>query len=153
MAGEDVTYVSKACTYVTREGSELLTFEGPGHGGLQIPKGTVEPGEHPRGAAYRETVEETGLAALGDLTHVATDVWTRRESPPRRYVRHFYHVQVHEPRDEWVHTVTGSGAEEGTEFALSWEALPTTKAFALDLDDYLHVLETEADGDGEVVAD
>jgi ADP-ribose pyrophosphatase YjhB (NUDIX family) len=147
MTDRDVTYVRKACTYITRNGSELLVFEGPGHEGLQIPKGTVEPGETLREAAYREAVEESGLATFESLRHLTTDVWTRRESPPRRYVRSFFHAPVHEPRDAWTHTVTGEGEERGTEFEFSWIDLPTDATFALDLDDYLHALPVPA-GEG-----
>jgi ADP-ribose pyrophosphatase YjhB (NUDIX family) len=140
MSGEETTHVKKACAYITRNGSELLVFEGPGHDGLQIPKGTVEPGESPREAAYREVVEESGLATFGRLEHLTTDVWTRRESPPRRYVRSFFHAPAHEPRDAWTHTVTAGGAERGKQFEFSWVELPTEATFALDLDDYLPVL-------------
>ncbi|WP_251328454.1 NUDIX hydrolase [Haloplanus pelagicus] len=157
MSLRDVTHVKKACAYVTRNESELLVFEGPGHDGLQIPKGTVEPGERPRDAMVRETVEESGVATFEGLTHLATDVWTRRESPPKRYVRSFYHVPVHEPRDAWTHTVTGTGPERGAQFEFSWVDLPTDAAFALDLDDYLHTLGggvgDRADADGGVAAD
>ena len=69
-----------------------------------------------------------------------TDVWVRRESPPKRYVRSFYHVTVYEPRDSWTHTVTGTGSERGVDFEFSWVDLPTDARFALDLDDYLHTL-------------
>jgi len=148
MADENVTYVTKACAYIVRDGSELLVFEGPGHDGLQIPKGTVEGGETPREAVYREVIEESGIATFGQLNHLVTDVWTRRESPPRRYVRHFYAVTVHEPRDAWTHTVTGSGAERGTEFDCFWVERPTEATFALDLDDYVHALGGVASGDG-----
>lgn len=140
MTAEDVTHVEKACAYITRNGSELLVFEGPGHDGLQIPKGTVEPDETPGEAVYREAVEESGLAAFTGLEHVVTDVWTRRESPPKRYVRSFYHAEVHEPRDAWTHTVTGTGEESGAQFEFSWIDLPTDATFALDLGDYLHAL-------------
>jgi putative (di)nucleoside polyphosphate hydrolase len=140
MLAHSATYVQKACAYVTRGGSEVLVFEGPDHDGLQIPKGTVEPGETPREALYREVVEESGLATFGDVERLVTDVWTRRESPPKRYVRHFYRVPVHEPRDAWTHTVTGTGAERGSEFTFSWFDLGTDARFALDLDDYLDAL-------------
>ena len=140
MTAQEIEHVTKACAYVTRNESELLVFDGPGHDDLQIPKGTVEPGESPREALYREVVEESGLATIATLRHVVTDVWTRRASPPKRYVRHFYHAAVHESRDAWTHTVTGDGSERGLEFDLSWEPLPTTEPFALDLDDYLHTL-------------
>ncbi|GAB3018853.1 NUDIX hydrolase [Natronobiforma cellulositropha] len=136
----DVTHVQKACAYITRNGNELLVFEGPGHEGLQIPKGTLEEGERPREALFREIVEESGLAGVGPTRHVASDVWTRRESPPKRYVRHFFHTSVYEPRDEWTHIVTGDGEERGAAFEFSWLELPADREFALDLDDYTHLL-------------
>jgi len=144
----DVTHVEKVCAYITRNGSDVLVFEGPGHEGLQVPKGTVEVGERPREAMIRETIEESGLVAFSGLSHLTTDVWTRRESPPKRYVRHFYHVPVHEPRDAWTHTVTGTGSERGAEFEFSWLDLPAEATFALDLDDYLHALSGPLDERG-----
>jgi len=143
----DVTHVGKACLYITRNGSEVLVFRGPGHEGFQIPKGTIEPDETPREAAYREAIEESGLAAFEGVEHLVTDVWTRRESPPKRYVRHFYHASVHEPRDSWTHVVTGTGEERGSTFEFSWLDLPTDASFALDLDDYLYTLPIQSGGE------
>lgn len=156
MTDRDVTYVEKACAYVTRNGSELLVFEGPGHDGLQIPKGTIEPGEGPREALCREVVEESGLATFAGIHHLVTDVWNRRERPPKRYVRNFFHVPVPGARDAWTHTVTGSGGERGARFEFSWVDLPTDAAFALDLDDYLCTLDgvgTGNAGSGGITAD
>ncbi|MFC4542764.1 NUDIX domain-containing protein [Halosolutus amylolyticus] len=144
----DVTYVQKACAYITRAPGELLVFEGPGHDGLQIPKGTLESGESPREALFREVMEESGLGTLSGTRHLATDVWTRRRSPPRRYVRHFFHARVHEPRDRWTHTVTDGGGEHGAEFDLYWVDPTTAREFALDLDDYVSLLPS-ADRAGE----
>ncbi|ELY53117.1 NUDIX hydrolase [Natronolimnohabitans innermongolicus] len=139
----EVTYVQKACAYITRATGELLVFEGPGHEGLQIPKGTLEDGEKPIEALYREVREESGLVALHGATHLTTDVWTRREQPPKRYVRHFFHSHVHEPRDQWTHTVTDGGEEHGAEFHLRWIDPATADGFALDLDDYVHLIPAE----------
>ncbi|WP_436345763.1 NUDIX hydrolase [Natronorubrum sp. FCH18a] len=136
----NVTYVQKACAYITRQTGELLVFDGPGHDGLQIPKGTLEAGESPREALFREVVEESGLGTLSSTSHLTTDVWTRRESPPKRYVRHFFHSTVHEPRDQWTHTVTDGGEEHGAEFDLHWVQPTTSQEFALELDDYVHLL-------------
>ena len=149
-----VTYVQKACAYVTRQTGELLVFEGPGHDGLQIPKGTLEPGESPREALFREVMEESGLGTLGSTTHLTTDVWTRRRSPPKRYVRHFFHATVHEARDRWTHTVTDGGEEHGSEFERYWVDPRTSRPFALDLDDYVHLLPDDApSGDAATVSD
>jgi ADP-ribose pyrophosphatase YjhB (NUDIX family) len=55
--------IEKVTAFVTRivQGrQELLLFEHP-YAGIQIPAGTVEPGEAPEAAAIRETQEETGL--------------------------------------------------------------------------------------------
>lgn len=150
----DVTYVRKACAYITREADELLVFEGPGHDGLRIPKGTLEPGEEPREALFREVIEEGGLGTLNATRHLSTDVWTRRRSPPKCYVRHFFHSTVHEPRDRWTHTVTDGGGEHGSEFDLYWIDPSTAREFALDLDDYVHLLPaTERAGNGDADAE
>lgn len=134
------TTVRKACAYVTRDQSELLVFDGPGHDGLQIPKGTIEGTEPPRQALRREVREESGLNPDADPTHVATDIWTRRHHPPRHYLRHFYQVSVDERRDTWTHTVTGSGPERGCEFEYSWIFIDDATDFAMDLDDYVPLL-------------
>ena len=152
----DVTYVQKACAYITRGSGELLVFEGPGHDGLQIPKGTLEAGESPAEALFREVVEESGLGTLNGATKLTTDVWTRRESPPKRYVRHFFHATVHEPRDRWTHTVTDGGGEHGAEFDFRWVQPSTNREFALDLDDYVHLLptgSTSGEGDAASISD
>ncbi|SDM62939.1 NUDIX domain-containing protein [Halogranum gelatinilyticum] len=140
MSLQQPTLVPKACAYITRNGGrELLVFHGPGHDGLQIPKGTVEPDESPRRAVYREVTEESGLTDLGRPEPVAADVWKRRRA--RLYLRHFYHFAVEEPRDTWTHVVTGTGEEVGDRFHFFWVDLPTDEPFALGLDDYLSRLD------------
>jgi 8-oxo-dGTP pyrophosphatase MutT (NUDIX family) len=139
------TSARKVCAYITRGGDELLAFEGPGHDALQVPKGTIEGDERPRAALAREVREETGLDPDASPTHLASDVWTRRLTPPRHYVRHFYHLSVEDSRDEWTHVVTGSGEEAGAAFEFRWLDLPTTEPFALGLDDYLPALRAVPD--------
>ncbi|MFC6734272.1 MULTISPECIES: NUDIX domain-containing protein [unclassified Haladaptatus] len=141
MSVQRPAYVQKVCAYITRGDGELLVFKGPGHEGFQIPKGTIEPGEEPQSAVLREIAEETGLGAVNGTRHLATDVWTRRFSPPRKYIRHFFHATIHEPRDSWTHTVTGEGEEQGCAFEFSWVKLPSSDEFALSLDDYVDLLE------------
>jgi 8-oxo-dGTP pyrophosphatase MutT (NUDIX family) len=56
-------FLEKVTAFVVRQaagGHELLLFEHPS-AGIQIPAGTVEPGEEPRDAVVREAHEETGL--------------------------------------------------------------------------------------------
>ncbi len=141
MPPSTVTYVQKACAYITRSEGELLVFDGPEYEGKQVPKGTLDDDETPREALEREVREETGLDTLDSIDHLKTDLWKRRER--RWYVRHFFHACVDEPRDEWVHTVTGDGEEVGQEYECTWIETPAQVQFALDLDDYLHLLRRE----------
>ena len=62
---EDVRRTRKAVVYATL-GTRLLVFthvDFP-EAGIQVPAGTIEPGERPRDAALREAMEETGLTGL-----------------------------------------------------------------------------------------
>ena len=93
----------------------------------------------PLEALFREVLEESGIGTVGDVRHLASDVWTRR--PGRKYVRYFYQTSVYEPRDRWTHTVTGTGEDRGVEYKFSWIELPTDREFALALDEYLPLLE------------
>lgn len=55
--------IEKVTAFVTRmmnDRRELLLFQHP-YAGIQIPAGTVQPGEAPEAAAVRESQEETGL--------------------------------------------------------------------------------------------
>lgn len=144
MSSSDSTYVPKACAYITRDGGELLVFEAPDDDRLQVPKGTVDAGETPREALFREVAEESGLSSLADVRRVARDVWFRREG--RWYVRNFFHATVYEPRDSWTHVVTGAGEERGLEFEYSWIDLGDVPQheFTMDLDDYVPLLDAES---------
>jgi 8-oxo-dGTP pyrophosphatase MutT (NUDIX family) len=137
---QQVVYVPKSCTYVTRDGAngrELLVFDDGRDERFQVPKGTVERDESPRAAARRELAEESGLRDLPEFEFVASDVWTRRDRPSvRKYIRHFFHVHINEPREEWHHTVS-EGHEWGREFRYSWVELSAPGEFALELDTYL----------------
>lgn len=136
----EATTAQKAIAYITRDAHELLVFKGPDYDGLQVPRGTVEEAETPREALFREVVEESGLATLRSTRHLTTDVWERSRSPPRLYVRHYFHTMAHDPPDAWCHVVDGAGPDRGDTYEFSWISLSSDQAFALDLDDYLSLL-------------
>jgi 8-oxo-dGTP pyrophosphatase MutT (NUDIX family) len=58
-----ISSIRKVTCFITRagkSGAELLVFNHPGSG-VQIPAGTVEPGESSEASDRREAAEETGL--------------------------------------------------------------------------------------------
>jgi 8-oxo-dGTP pyrophosphatase MutT (NUDIX family) len=68
--------IEKVTSFLTRTTptrSELLLFEHP-NAGIQIPAGTVNPGETPAQAATREVLEETGLKDVTISQYLGTDL-------------------------------------------------------------------------------
>lgn len=141
MTGDRQAVVQRVVAYVTRRDGDLLVFDAPDRDGLQVPTGTVEDGETPREALFRAVAGESGLAALGSTRHLVTDVRERTRDPRRLDARHFFRTRAHCPRDSWTHAVTGDGAASGAEVTYRWVDRTTDRAFALDLDDYLALLE------------
>jgi 8-oxo-dGTP pyrophosphatase MutT (NUDIX family) len=60
--------------------------------GVQVPAGTIEPGESPVDAVVREVMEEAGIAArvVADLGVEEYDVWPSKEE---LHERHFFHLE------------------------------------------------------------
>lgn len=56
------------------QGQQLLVFRQPDHpeAGLQVPAGTVEPGEELLAAVHRELEEESGLSAFDEVVRLAS---------------------------------------------------------------------------------
>lgn len=87
--------VRKVVGYIVRE-EQLVVFT---HDdipleitGVQVPAGTIEPGETPEDAVVREVLEETGVnprivKALGVELHDA------RPKKPEIHERHFFHLE------------------------------------------------------------
>ena len=133
--------VEKAYAYVTRfveEPCDLLVFSHRNRdAGVQVPKGTVEPGEEPREAVVREIREESGLTELHRIEYLVTDTW---EHPSRgRYRRHFFHVEVDHERERWSHSVSGGGEDDGLVFEYRWQGLADV-SLSRGMDEYLDQL-------------
>jgi len=108
----------KAYVYLTC-GTDLLVFDEPDTPwlGLQVPGGTVDPGESFLHGAMREFAEETGLAldaafdhfSSQDIPFEALPAVGQFKAPPERplrgrHIRRNYHVQLNtRPKDSWEH--------------------------------------------------
>lgn len=108
----------KAYVYVTC-GTDLLVFNEPDtpYLGLQLPGGTIDPGESFLHGAMREFAEETGLALDAAFEQFSDQdipfetippVGPFRPAPNRpllgRHIRRNYHVRLAgRPKDDWEH--------------------------------------------------
>ena len=77
-ANSPVRTIAKVTAFVTRpapsgHGHELLVSRHP-DAGIQLPAGSVEPGEAFAAAALREVLEETGLRGTQVVAHLGTRV-------------------------------------------------------------------------------
>ena len=96
----------KAFAYITHE-RRLLVFSHPNHpeAGIQVPAGTVEPGETPHAAALREAAEETGLAGLTTAHFLGEHIRDMIDFDLAEvHHRYFYHLPyASNPPATWRH--------------------------------------------------
>jgi ADP-ribose pyrophosphatase YjhB (NUDIX family) len=137
--------VRKAYAYITREAdhsSAVLTFlhrDDP-QAGIQVPRGTVASGEDPVATVVREVCEECGLCEAQLIGMLARAVETQPDDPARNWERSFFHLVAPNAPDEWEHTVTGDGEDNGLVFSFFW--LPRERLGDLwpGFGDYLHLI-------------
>ncbi|MTI16819.1 NUDIX domain-containing protein [Rhodobacteraceae bacterium RKSG542] len=88
-------------------GSHLLVFSEPDFPevGLQVPGGTLDPGESYLHGARREFEEETGLELASALHHLADEDFIFEEPHgPDLHRRRFFHTKVNlKPKTAWDH--------------------------------------------------
>jgi len=121
--------IEKALAYITH-GNKLLVFrhvDDPASG-IQVPGGTIQPGENPRDAALREAQEESGLDWFGEPELLGTANFDQRVfGREELHHRHFYHIRYEGPEVEtWRHAE--EDASDGTPgviwFEFFWTELP-----------------------------
>lgn len=77
MNAEYAAPYAKVTAFVTREGGkgrELLVFRHP-TAGVQLPAGSIEPGESPEAAVLREVAEETGLENILGVSNLGMRIY------------------------------------------------------------------------------
>ena len=132
------TVIEKAVCFVTRGANELLIFEGHKNGGVQVPRGTLEPGESVFTAAKRELFEESGLqidhaVSLGrsafQLARAVRDKYPP-DHPKQRQVWFYHHLHFIAPPttpDAWTHRVSAGSSDAGRLYRYSFQPLETVE--------------------------
>lgn len=134
--------IKKAFGYVTRfkEGQkQVLVFQHSiPEAGIQIPKGTVEPGESTYDAVIREVQEETGLDNFTVEAFIAEDLFEYKEGVVHH--RFFYEIQTMDDREAWDYKPTGGGGEIGLTFHFFWIHAHDEVKLVKGHGDYLNVI-------------
>jgi 8-oxo-dGTP pyrophosphatase MutT (NUDIX family) len=140
----------RAYAYVTH-GPRLLVFRHVDfpEAGLQVPAGTIDPGEDPAQAVVREAGEETGLAGLALVSFLARDERDMSDCGVDE-LRHrwFFHLRYDGPvRESWRHAETSDGRREPIWFEFFWADLPDrVPKLVANYDDYVRLLPFGAGG-------
>jgi len=114
----------KVLIYATWQ-NRLLVFDEPDFPDieLQVPGGTMEPGESPETSAQREFIEETGLTPPEALTHLVTqDYHYPKDGRTICHRRHYFHIALAgEQRQTWIHQeMTPFGGGDPIRFRFFW---------------------------------
>jgi 8-oxo-dGTP pyrophosphatase MutT (NUDIX family) len=120
----DKTVCDKALCYVVRDGRLLVlrhldySYE---EVGMQVPAGTIEPGEDPASAALREAREETGLTrftVVRKLGVVDYDITPYRAEIQRRHV---FQLALHQDTPHrWTSHEDHDGTGQPIRFECFW---------------------------------
>ena len=136
----------KVQCYITRlraSTSQVLVFEHVDfpEAGIQVPGGSIDPGETASEAALREAWEESGLPGLRVKRYIGAFCWWY-EALKEEHERHVFHLETSQPLPErWQHTVSAGEGDKGLRFAYYWlDAAAATHALSGDQGEYLQYI-------------
>ncbi len=129
-----LVHKQKVYAYITHR-NRLLVFTQPetlDESGVQVPGGTMDPGERPEEAVMREAYEETGLTGLHLVRFLSSrdrDFRQYGDEPIHQEIhhRHFFHLTCTEaPPERWDHFEQhpSDGSPGPIRFTLFWASLP-----------------------------
>ena len=138
----------KVQCYITREhaGSlQVLVFEHVDYpnAGIQVPAGSIEPGETPEEAALREAWEESGVRGLQVQRYIGNFHWWHAERGEDNE-RHIFHLITSQNLpDRWEHNVSAGTEDKGLCFACYWlDCAVAAQILSGNQGDYLHYLKS-----------
>jgi 8-oxo-dGTP pyrophosphatase MutT (NUDIX family) len=117
--------VQKVVAYIVRDGRIVVFTHADDstmdESGIQVPAGTLEPGELPADAVLREAREETGLSGLRIVRYLGAAEYDMRPSQDTLQIRHFFQLTVDgDVRERWYEYERGDGSLDPIRFELYW---------------------------------
>jgi 8-oxo-dGTP pyrophosphatase MutT (NUDIX family) len=110
--------ILKACACLVDARGRLLVFHHPEDRDMQLPKGTIEPGEAPEDAVRRELLEESGIRHTGELVSLGT---MDRNYQHRSQLWYLFLMRAQAVLPEtFEHVAMGSPEEDGLVFSFRW---------------------------------
>ncbi len=122
-------HVPKALVYITQH-DRLLLFRRAAEpdAGIQVPGGSVEPGEPLEAAALREAYEETGLSGLVVQSYLGSAEYELKVDAGPPHLRHFFHlVYAGSSAARWQHVELKRAPAAPVRFELWWEPLASVR--------------------------
>lgn len=118
----------KVVAYITWDNA-LLVFRHPDYpeAGIQVPAGTIEPGETPENAVLREAFEETGIPGLALATLLGEQVYNMTPfGKDEAHHRYFFHLRCAGLQPQtWRHQEEAPSDGSGPiAFEFFWAPLP-----------------------------
>ena len=119
----------KVLAYITRPAAgewELLVFRHVHfpEAGVQVPGGTVDPGEEPEAAVRREVREESGLCIEGGFRLLFQGILAAEMEIPARELSIFHAIAPPDLSEGWLHIVSGGEEDTGLHFQFEWMSMP-----------------------------
>ena len=137
----------------TRAGSQLLVFQHVDfpEAGIQVPGGTVEPGEAPIDAALREAQEETGMNGLAIHQALGT-VWRDMRGLGVQEVHHRRYYQMRCPeqvQETWIanEETPSDGSEGPIALRFFWVSLESVPVLLGGMDEMLAKVRPDVEDD------
>lgn len=125
----------KAIAYIVKNGRVLVIRHADfslEQTGLQVPAGTIKPGELPEHAVLRESYEETGLKNLRIVSYLGAGEYDMRPYADAIHARHYFHLTTDDVElpEKWEWQETHDGTGDPTRFELYWIDLKQSHVLA-----------------------
>lgn len=125
----------KVVAYIVKDGRVVVIQHADfplAETGLQVPAGTIKPGELPEYAVLREAYEETGLKNLRIVSYLGAGEYDMRPYADEIHARHYFHLTADDEElpEKWEWQESHDGIGDPTRFELYWIDLKQSHVLA-----------------------